>query len=108
MTGKISVVVSFKISNSRVIVGRGTVVGIATPYGLDDSGFEPRLGGAEFSAAVQTGPGVHTASRTMGTGSLPGGKAAVVDHPPHLAAKVKGRVQLYVYSPSTSLWHAIE
>jgi hypothetical protein len=29
-----------------------------------------------FSALVQTGPGAHPASYTMGTGSFPGGKAA--------------------------------
>jgi len=29
---------------------------------------------ARFSAPVQTGPGVHPASGTMGTGSFPGGK----------------------------------
>jgi len=28
--------------------------------------------GARFSAPVQTGPGVHSASSTMGTGSFPG------------------------------------
>jgi len=31
-------------------------------------------GGARFSAPVQTGPGAHPASCTMGTGSFPGGK----------------------------------
>jgi len=30
--------------------------------------------GARFSALVQTGPGVHPASCTMGTGSFPGVK----------------------------------
>jgi hypothetical protein len=32
--------------------------------------------GSRFSALVQTGPGAHTASYMMGTGSFPGGKAA--------------------------------
>ena len=31
--------------------------------------------GARFPAPVQTGPGAHPASCTMGTGSLPGGKS---------------------------------
>jgi hypothetical protein len=44
--------------------------GIATVYGLDGSGIEPRLG-SRFSAPVQTGPGAHPASCTMGTGSFP-------------------------------------
>jgi hypothetical protein len=33
-------------------------------------------GGGKFSAAVQTRPGAHPASYTMGTGSFPGGKSA--------------------------------
>jgi len=36
--------------------------------------------GARFSATVQTGPGAHPASYTMGTGSLPGGYVARVWH----------------------------
>jgi hypothetical protein len=55
--------------------------------------------GARFSAPVQTGPGAHTASYTMGTGSLSG-----VDHPPSSSARVKERVEIYVYSPSGSSW----
>jgi len=48
--------------------GPGSVVGIATGYGLDGPGIES-LWGARFSAPVQTGPGAHPASCTMGTGS---------------------------------------
>jgi len=33
--------------------------------------------GARFSAPVQTGPGVHPASCTMGTGSFPGVKSGL-------------------------------
>jgi hypothetical protein len=51
--------------------GPGGLVGIATGYGLDGQGIESRLGGASFSAPVQTGPGAHPASCTMGTGSFP-------------------------------------
>ena len=47
-------------------------VGIATDYGLDGPGIETRWGG--FSAHVQTGPGAHPASCTIGTGSFPGVK----------------------------------
>jgi len=54
--------------------GPGSVVGIATGYGLDGSGIESRWG-ARFSAPVQTGPGAHPASCTMGTGSFPGVKS---------------------------------
>ena len=51
--------------------GPGSIVGIATGYGLDGPGIESRWG-ARFSAPVQTGPGAHPASCTMGTGSFPG------------------------------------
>jgi hypothetical protein len=52
------------------ISGPGSVVGIATGYGLDGPGIEFPVG-ARFSALVQTGPGAHPASCTMGTGSFP-------------------------------------
>ena len=48
----------------------GSSVGIATGYGLDGPGIESWCG-ARFSANVQTGPGAHPASCTMGTGSFP-------------------------------------
>jgi hypothetical protein len=48
-------------------MGRDSVVGTATHYGLDGDRIPV---GARFSAPVQIGPGAHTASYTMGTGSL--------------------------------------
>ena len=54
--------------------GSGRVVGIATGYGLGSPGIESRRG-TRFSAPVQTGPGAHPASCTMGTGSFPGVKS---------------------------------
>ena len=54
--------------------GLGSVVGIATGYGLDGPGIESRWGG-RFSAPVQTGPGAHPAPCTMGIGSFPGVKS---------------------------------
>ena len=51
--------------------GPGSVVGIATVYGLDGPGIESRWG-ARFSARVQTGPEAHPASCTMGDGSFLG------------------------------------
>jgi len=46
---------------------------------------------ARFSAPVQTGPGPHPPSYTMGTGSFPGVKQPKcgVDLPPHLAPRLK-------------------
>ena len=50
--------------------GPGSSVAIASDYGLDDPGSNPG-GGWDFPH-VQTGPGAHLASCTMGTGSFPG------------------------------------
>jgi len=64
--------------------------------------------GARFSAPVQTGPGAHTASYTMGTGSFPGGGVkwleCGVDHSPPPSTEVKERVELYLYFPSWPSW----
>ena len=44
---------------------------MATGYGMDGPAIQSRSG-ARVSAPVQTGPGAHPASCTMGTGSFPG------------------------------------
>jgi hypothetical protein len=78
--------------------GPGSSVGIATDYGLDGPGIESRWG-RDFSP-VQTGPGAHPASCTMGTGSFPGvkcGRSVLLTTPPLLTRGV-GRVELYLYS----------
>jgi len=51
--------------------GPGSVVGWLWTVRGSNPGGEAR-----FSAPVQTGPGAHTASCTMGTGSFPGERAA--------------------------------
>jgi len=51
--------------------GPDSSVGIATGYGLDSLGIKSKVE-AGFSAPVQTGPGAHPASYTMGTGYFPG------------------------------------
>jgi hypothetical protein len=59
-------------------------------------------GGARFSAPVQTGPGTHPASWTMGTGSFPGGKERPrldADPSPASSAVSHERLELYHYSP---------
>ena len=64
--------------------GPGSIVSIVIGYGLDGPGIES-LWDARFSAHVQTGPGDHPASRTMGTGSFPGVKGGRgVTLTPHL------------------------
>jgi hypothetical protein len=50
------------------LTGRDSVGGTASRWWLDALGIESRWE-ARFSAPVQTGPGVHPASCTMGTGS---------------------------------------
>jgi hypothetical protein len=76
--------------------GRDSSVGIATRYGLDGPEIECRLA-ARFSATVQTSTWTHTASCTMGAGSLfPGVKwtGRGVNHPPLSNPEVKERVEL--------------
>ena len=55
--------------------------------------------GARLSAPVQTGPGAHPASCTIGTGSFPGvkrpGRGAY--HPSLSSAGVKEGVEVHVY-----------
>ena len=70
--------------------GRDSSVGMATRYGLDGPGIESWWG-ARFSAPIQTGPGAHPASYALGTGSFTGVKRprSGVDHPPHLAPRLK-------------------
>jgi hypothetical protein len=77
------------LSHTAYDVGRDSSVGIAPRYGLDGTGIESRLG-ARFSAPVQTGPGSHQASYTIGTGSFPGVKwpERGVDYPPPSGADV--------------------
>jgi hypothetical protein len=65
-----------------------TWAGVATGYRLDGPGIESRWG---LSALIETGPGAHPASYTMGTGSFPGVKRSErgVDHPPPSDAELK-------------------
>ena len=90
--------------------GRDSSVGIATRYGLDGPGIESRRGGgARFSTSVQTCPGAHPASCTMGAGSFRGVKrpGRGADHAPPSGAEVEGRVELYVCSLSGPSWPVI-
>ena len=55
--------------------GPGSVAGIATGYGLDGPGIESRW--RRVFPPVQTGPGAHSTSCKMGTGSFPGVKCCL-------------------------------
>jgi len=69
--------------------GPGSVVGIEADYGLDGLGIKSRWG--QDFLPVQTGPGAHPASCTMGTGSFPGGKVQpgrAADHSSPCSAEV--------------------
>ena len=67
--------------------------------------------GARFSAPVQTGPGAHPASSTMGTGSFPGVKSSwvvtLIPHPLLLPLSRKSRaiplLPLWAVRPVQSL-----
>ena len=65
---------ALKINGTLYLSGPGSSVSIATGYGLDGPGNKSRWW-ARFSAPVQTCPGAHPASCTMGTGSFPGVKS---------------------------------
>ena len=63
--------------------------------------------GARFSAPVQTGPGAHPASCTMGTGSFPGvksGRGVTLTPSPPSSAVGHERVELNLYSPLWTVW----
>jgi hypothetical protein len=61
--------------------GRDSSVGITNPYGLEGPEIESQWG-ARFSAPVQTGPGAHPTSYTVGTGSVSQGEAGAWRWPP--------------------------
>ena len=94
--------------------GPGSSVGIATGYGLGYRGSNPG-GGARFPAPVQTGPGTHPASCTMGTGYFSGVKSGrgvtLTPHPLLVPWSRKGRaippLPLWAVRPVQSLSRAI-
>jgi hypothetical protein len=91
-----------------LLVGRDSVVCIATRYGLDGSGIESRR--SEFFVPVQTGPVVYPTSCRFSTRSFPGVKrpGLGIDHSLPSGAEVKEIIDLYLYSPSVPSWHVIE
>ena len=96
----------------RAIVGRDSVVGIATRYWLDIPGIEspgeggwrdfphlPRPALRPTQPPIQWVPGLFPGAKRPGRG---------VDHSPLSSAKVEGRVELYICSPSGPSWPVLE
>ena len=86
-------------------MGRDSTVGIATRYGLDGPVIECRWG-RDFPHPSRPALEAYTASCTMGTGSLPGGKAAGAwcwpPTPIYLPRSWKGRA-----IPLLTLWPSV-
>ena len=85
-----------------VLVGRASVVIIATRYGLESRWDQ------DFPV-FQTGPGVHPATYTISIGYIPGVKrpGCGVNHPPPSSTEVEKRVDLYIYSPFGPSWSVV-
>jgi hypothetical protein len=89
-----------------ILRGRGSPVGIATGYGLDD----PRdriLVGSEISRTSPDRPWGRPSLLYNGYRVFPGGKEWLgrgIDHPLPYSAEVKERVKVYLYSPSGPSW----
>ena len=83
---------------------RCSSLGTATPYSLEGPGIECRW--RRIFRTVQTVPGTHTSSYTIGTWLFPVVKQpeSGVDHTPPSSAEDKERVELYIYSPSGPSW----
>ena len=82
-----------------MLLGRVTIVGIATSYGLDGPEIESRW---ERDFPRPSEPMAHPISYTMGTGVFPGVKRPRrgVDHPPPSSAEVEERVEPHIVSLS--------
>jgi hypothetical protein len=91
-------------------------VSIVSGYGMDDRAIEVRspaeAKGFSCSLCVQTGPGAHPASCTMGTGGLfPGAKLRPgrdADHSPPSSAEVENEYELYLLSTQEPPWRAVK
>jgi hypothetical protein len=73
-------------------------------YQILGTGWTVRRSTAVGDEIFRTGPGTHSASNTMGTGSLTQDPGRSVTHPHLSSAKVKERVELCLYSPSGPSW----
>jgi len=63
----------------------------------------------KFSAPIQTSPGAHPTSCTLGTRSFPAVErpGLGIDHSPPSIAEVKERIDLYLYSHCGPSWPVV-
>jgi len=85
-------------------VGRDSVVGIATRYGLDGAGIVFQEG--RGFPCRRDRSGAHSASYTMGTGSVPGVErpGREINHIPPSSAEIEERIELNHFYPSDPSW----
>jgi hypothetical protein len=104
-------------SVSYIIIGEpGSSVSIVSGYGMDDRAIEVRspaeAKGFSCRLCVQTGPGAHPASCTMGTGGpFPGAKLRPgrdADHSPPSSTEVDNEYELYLLSTQEPPWRAVK
>jgi hypothetical protein len=95
---------SFVSNSQHTSVGRDSSVSIATPYGLDGPGIEPRWG-QDFPQPSRPALGP-TQSHIVGYQVLPGGKVVTALRwpPTPCCVEVKERVKLYIYCASMPSW----
>ena len=86
--------IKFIRKDSSRLCGPGSVVGIATGYGLDGPGIESRWW-ARFCAPVEIDPGPHPASCTVVTGYFPTLNGRSVTLTTH---QVKDSVELFLHA----------
>jgi hypothetical protein len=89
------------------ITNRGSVVGIATGYGLDDLGVGFRVpGGFEnfLLSSVQNGSGVHSTSCPTGTSPAAKRPGREADHSPATSAKV---TKMWIIHPLPTRFHGV-
>ena len=89
----------------RATLGLDSSVGIGTTTVWKVRG--SNSDGKYFSAPIQTGPGIHQASRTIGIGSISlrvKRSERGVEHPPQSSTEFKVRVNVYYYSSSGHVW----
>ena len=93
-------------TSCKEVVGRDSLAGIATRYGLDDPGIESRWEQI-FPQLYRRTSGAHTASYTTRIVSLSRGvkrPGCSVKHPLPSSDEVKERVELYLYYTSGPSW----